>query len=218
MSAQQRIRLAALAGILGPFLLGSVIAILTVVEREFMASIGWTLAAPLDWPSGLALGPYGWIMTLTFLLSGVLIIVFAAGLRLGLRQVRLAAISIWLLVAAGIGMIGLISPTDKTLRTTPRTWHGLLHDASFAVIGLTLMPAMVMLGFVFLKDKRWEDLAVYTWITVALAVPTFWMKGFAFYVFLFAILIWCEVIAFRLRSIGRIFVNSNSETHLTHNN
>jgi len=57
---------------------------------------------------------------------------------------------------------------------------------------------MILLGFVFLKDQRWKNLAVYTWITVALAVPTFWMKGFAFYFFLLAILTWCEVMAFRL--------------------
>ena len=62
------------------------------------------------------------------------------------------------------------------------------------------MPAMILLGFVFQKDERWKNLAVYTWITVALAIPTFWMKGFAFYFFLLAILIWCEVIALRLRS------------------
>ena len=164
-----------------------------------MTSIGWRLEAPLDWPSGLALGPYGWIMTLTFLLCGILIVLFASGLRLSLPRIKLAAISIWLLVLAGVGMIGLISPTDKTIRTTPRTWHGILHDSSFAVIGLTLMPAMILLGFVFRRDARWKDLAVYTWITVALAIPTFWMKGFAFYIFLFAILVWCEVIAFRLK-------------------
>jgi hypothetical protein len=37
---------------------------------------------------------------------------------------------------------------------------------------------------------------------VALAVPTFWMKGFAFYFFLLALLFWCEVMAFRLLSIA----------------
>lgn len=200
MKDQKRLRLAVLAGILGPFLLGSVITVLTIVEQDFMRSIGWRLEAPLDWPSGLALGPYGWIMTLTFLLCGFLILLFASGLRLGLPRTRLANISIWLLVLAGIGMIGLISPTDRTLQTTPRTWHGILHDASFVVIGLTLMPAMILLGFVFRQDERWKDLSVYTWITVALAVPTFWMKGFAFYIFLLAILVWCEVIAFRLQS------------------
>jgi hypothetical protein len=113
----------------------------------------------------------------------------------------LTKIATWLLIAAGFGMIGLISPTDKTLRTTPKTWHGLLHDSSFTVIGFTLMPAMIFLGFVFLQDVRWKNLAVYTWITVVLAVPTFWMKGIAFYFFLATILIWCEVVALRLRSI-----------------
>jgi acyl-CoA synthetase (AMP-forming)/AMP-acid ligase II len=110
-------------------------------------------------------------------------------------------IATWLLVAAGYGMIGLISPTDKTLRTTPKTWHGILHDSSFVVIGATLFPAMILLSFAFLQDRRWKNLAIYTWTTVALAVPTFWMKGFAFYIFLAAILVWCEVIALRLRSI-----------------
>lgn len=205
MNEQTRLRLAVTAGIIGPFLLGSVIAILTILQRDFMTSIGWKLNAPLDWPSGLALGPYGWIMTATFLLSGLLIIIFASGLRLRLPRLRLASISTWLLIAAGYGMIGLISPTDKTLdkelHGMPATWHGRLHDSSFVIIGVTLMPAMLLLGYIFLKDKRWKDLAVYTWITVALAVPTFWMKGFAFYIFLLAILVWCEVIAFRLKSL-----------------
>lgn len=202
MTARQKIRIAALAGIVGPFLLGGVITLLTILERDFMTSIGWKVHAPLDWPSGLALGPYGWILTLAFLISGSLIILFAWGLRLALPPIRLVAISIWLLILAGVGMIGLISPTDKTIDRPLRTWHGILHDSSFVVIGLTLMPAMIMLGFVFLRDERWKNLAIYTWVTVALAIPTFWMKGFAFYVFLLAILIWCEVIAIRLRVIA----------------
>lgn len=206
MNERTRLRIAVIAGITGPLLLGSIITILTIVQRDFMTSIGWKLEDPLDWPSGLALGPYGWIMTATFLISGAFTILFASGLRLRLPRVRLAMISTWLLTAAGFGLIGLISPTDKTLdkmiHNMPATWHGLLHDSSFVVIGLTLMPAMILLGLVFLKDKRWKNLALYTWITVALAIPTFWMKGFAFYIFLLAMLVWCEVIAFRLRSLG----------------
>ena len=204
MSVRQHIKLAALAGMVGPLLLGSVITLLTILERDFMLSIGWKLDAPLDWPSGLALGPIGWIMTSTFFLCGILILIFASGLRLSLPRLGSAVIAIWLLIAAGYGMIGLISPTDKTLdkelHGMPATWHGRLHDSSFVIIGVTLMPAMVLLGYVFLKDRDWKNLAIYTWITVALAVPTFWMKGFAFYVFLAAILIWCEVIALRLQS------------------
>src|SRR5829696_967853 len=154
MTASRRMRLAALAGMIGPLLLGSVITLLTIVERDFMLSIGWKLNAPLDWPSGLALGPLGWIMTSTFLINGILILIFASGLRLSLPRVRPAVIAIWLLILSGVGMVGLISPTDKTIRTTPATWHGRLHDGSFAVIGLTLMPAMLLLGFVFFKNGQ----------------------------------------------------------------
>ena len=204
MSRQQKIRLAAYAGIIGPILLGSVITILTIVERDYMTSIGWRLRAPLDWPSGLALGPYGWIMTLAFAVSGILIVIFAAGFHLILPSGRLTTLSTWLFVLAGLGMIGLISPTDKTIDRPLRTWHGILHDSSFVVIGVTLMPAMILLGFVFRKDERWKNLAVYTWLTVALAVPTFWTKGFAFYFFLLAILVWCEVMALRLLRITAV--------------
>ena len=205
MNERTRLRLAVIAGMIGPFLLGSVITILTIVQRDFMTSIGWRLGAPLDWPSGLALGPFGWIMTAAFLIAGLLIIVFASGLRLRLPDHWLSTVSTWLLIAAGYGMIGLISPTDKTLdkelHGMPATWHGRLHDSSFVIIGVTLMPAMVLLGYIFLKDGDWKNLAIYTWITVALAVPTFWMKGFAFYVFLLAILVWCEVVALRLKKL-----------------
>lgn len=201
MNERTHLRLAVIAGIVGPLLLGIVITTLTIAQRDFMTSIGWRLDAPLDWPSGLALGPYGWIMTATFLLSGLMMIVFASGLRLRLPRLKLAIVATWMLVATGYGLIGLISPTDKTLRSTPATWHGRLHDSSFVIIGLTLMPAMVLLGFVFRKDRNWKNLAVYTWVTVALAIPTFWMKGFAFYIFLLAMLVWCEVIAIRLKSL-----------------
>jgi hypothetical protein len=201
MNVSQHIKLAVWAGIIGPLLLGGVITALTIFERDFMLSIGWKFNAPLDWPSGLALGPLGWMMMSTFFLSGLLMMLFVSGLRLSLPYSSVTRVSIWLLVAAGFGMIGLASLTDKTIRTTPDTWHGHLHDASFALIGFTLMTAMVLLGFVFLQDVRWKNLAIYTWITVVLAVPTFWTKGVAFYFFLAAILIWCEVIALRLRSV-----------------
>ena len=194
------IKLAARAGIVGPILFGLVLLILTFVEHDFLLSLGWRPLEPLDWPSGLALGPYGWIMTLTFLISGLLMTLFAYGLRLSLPRSGWTWLSTWLLSTAGLAMIGLTFASDPTIRSTPRTWHGLLHDSFFVVLGLTFMPAMVLLGFAFRKDSRWENLATYTWVTVALAVPTFWLKGFAFYVFLSAALIWCEVIAFRLKS------------------
>lgn len=200
MSSEQWIKLAARAGMIGPFIFGIVLISLTILKFDFLLSIGWhPFRAPtLDWPSGLALGDYGWVMTVTFILMGFMMIVFASGLRLGLPPVRPALIGTVLISLAGLGLIGLASTTDPTLTTITRTWHGLLHDASFVLVGLTLMPGMIFLGFAFRDSNDWNDLSLYTWITVALALPTFFLKGAAFYVFLIAILIWCEVIAFRL--------------------
>ena len=191
-------KLAARAGIIGPILFGIIILVLTILEYGFMLTLGWRPGDPLDWPSGLALGPLGWIMTLTFLISGLMMIFFTYGLRLGLPRSRWTPIAVGLLALAGLAMVGLIFTTDPTLRTTPKTWHGLLHDSFFVLLGLTMMPAMILLGFVFREDPHWENLAWYTWVTAALAVPTFWLKGAAFYIFLLAELTWWEVISLRL--------------------
>ncbi len=95
-------------------------------------------------------------------------------------------------------MMGLAFTTDPTLRSTPATWHGRLHDLSFVLLGLSLMPGMIVLGFAFQKQIRWKTFSAYTWVTAALALPTFILKGIAFYIFLLAVLGWSEVIAFHL--------------------
>ncbi|HET9590968.1 MAG TPA: DUF998 domain-containing protein [Anaerolineales bacterium] len=199
MSKSRLIKLAALTGLIGPLLFAVVIVGLTIVQADFMRTLGWDPFGPvIDWPSGLALGPYGWLLTVTFPFAGAAMLFFAYGLRLVLRE----KLGTTLLMLAGCAMMGLVFTTDPTLGAISRTWHGILHDAFFVLLGLTLMPAILVLGFVFWRNAQWKDLAIYTWCTVALAVPTFWLKGVAFYVFLLAILVWNEVIAMRLKSMG----------------
>ena len=198
-------KLAARAGMIGPVLFGLVLSALTLLKYDFLLSLGWdpVHAPTFDWPSGLALGDHGWIMTLTFVLSGLMMTFFASGLRLSLPPSRLTFYSTFALSLAGIFLAGLAFTTDPTIRSTPATWHGRLHDLSFVMLGLMLMPAMLLLGFVFRTDAHWRGLASCTWLTVALAGPAFALKGAAFYLFLLAILVWSEVTAIQLhRSDG----------------
>jgi hypothetical protein len=192
---------------IGPALFGGVVTTLTILKYDFLLSLGWhPLNAPtFDWPSGLALGNYGWIMTLTFILSGLMMTIFASGLRLSLPRSRATFISSQTLSLAGLALAGLAFTTDPTTLadSTPATWHGRLHDLSFVMLGLTLMPAMIAFGLAFRTNDRWRNLSLYTWITVALAFPAFWLKGAAFYVFMLAVLVWCEIVALRLGSIIR---------------
>ena len=192
-------KLAAGAGILGPSLFGLVVLALSILQYPFMRSLGWDpLFRPtFDWPSGLALGPLGWIMTLTFLLSGALLSVFAWGLRGELRN-NMGQIGTILLAWAGVAMMGLAFTTDRVITPIPISWHGRLHDLSFMALGLMLIPAMIVFGISFRQTNRWRKFSLFTWITSALAIPTFALKGFVFYAFLAAMLAWNVVIALQL--------------------
>jgi hypothetical protein len=188
--------------LLGPILFASVLAILTFVKYDFLLSLGWhPINDPtFDWPSGLALGKYGWVMTATFIISGLLMTLFAYRLFLDLNPAFSSRLGTLLFAFAGIALAMLAFTTDPTIRETPATWHGQLHDLSFVLLGLTLFPAMIILGFAFRNDEKWKSLSLYTWLTLCLAVPAFALKGAAFYVFLLAILVWNEVAALRLNN------------------
>jgi len=186
--------------LLGPVLFASVLTVLTFIEYKFLLSLGWhPIKDPtFDWPSGLALGHFGWIMSLTFIVTGLIMTLFARRLFLDLKRTPASKLGAMLMAFAGLFLAALAFTTDPTIRDYPATWHGRLHDLSFVLLGLTLFPSMVVLGFAFRADERWKSLSLYTWATLALAGPAFFVKGAAFYVFLFAILVWNEVAALRL--------------------
>ncbi len=198
MNKSRLIELAAHAGMIAPILFAVIVTGLTIAQVDFMRTLGWNPLGPvIDWPSGLALGPYGWLMTITFFVCGATMAFFAYGLQLALQE-KLATT---LLMLAGFAMMCLVFTSDPTIGRAAYTWHGFLHDTSFAVLGFTLMPGMLLLGRVFQRREQWKNLSVYTWGTLAFVIPTFWLKGLAFYIFLLAILVWSEVVALRLRSM-----------------
>ncbi|MFN8463786.1 MAG: hypothetical protein U0X93_18680, partial [Anaerolineales bacterium] len=111
------IKLAARVGIIGPILFATVVTLLTIFKFDFLLSLGWhPINAPtFDWPSGLALGDFGWIMTATFLLSGLMMAIFASGLRLSLStqlktslpHTSLTFFAALALTLAGLALAGL---------------------------------------------------------------------------------------------------------------
>lgn len=191
--------------LLAPILFATVLTALTIIQYDFMRGLGWhPLNNPtFDWPSGLALGKYGFVMTATFIISGLLIAILAQRIKADLGPAATSQTGSALLALSGLALASLAFTTDPTIRTTPATWHGRLHDLSFVLLGLTLFPSMIILGFAFQKNVSWKIFSPYTWITVALAIPAFIFKGAAFYVFLFAILFWIEALAWKLTTTGK---------------
>ena len=186
--------------LLGPILFALVLVTLTIVQYDFLRGLGWhPINDPtFDWPSGLALGPYGIVMTATFIISGLLIALLALRLKADLKPAATSQAGSVLLVLSGLALASLAFTTDPTIRSTPATWHGRLHDLSFVLLGLTLFPSMIVLGFAFQQNKSWKRFSLYTWLTVACAIPAFILKGAAFYIFLLAILFWIETLAWKL--------------------
>src|SRR5438874_1394003 len=139
----------------------------SLLEYKFMRSLGWE---PLgfsntDWPSGLALGQYGYAMTAAFLFNGLLVILFGIGLWQALPESTTLRVAVVLLLLAGIAMMGLAFATDPTIRNASPTLHGRIHDGCFAALGSTLFPSMLLFGCVFRKCSSWRGLSTYTWPT-----------------------------------------------------
>ena len=186
------IRAAAIAGIAGPVLFGSVLVVLTVLQYDFMLGIGWRpLGDPAGaWPSGLALGPYGWVQVLNFIVSGLLLMIFAVGLHFAVANGRGSRVGPSLLFLAGMAMALMGSETDPIRRTTPRTLHGWIHDLAFVLFAFALLCALYFLWRRFKKDPLWQGHARYTLATGIPAAILLAMPGVAYYLFVAVVLLW----------------------------
>jgi hypothetical protein len=179
---------AALAGMLGPVMFVTVLLALSALQYDFMLEIGWRpLADPADaWPSGLALGPYGLLQDANFVASGLLLMLFATGLHLGVGDTR--GLGPALLFVAGTAMALMGFESDPIQRVGPRSLHGLVHDAAFVLFISAMMAALFSLWRGFRKDLRWRDHARYTLATGMLAVLLLLLPGVAYYLFIVTLL------------------------------
>jgi len=195
------IKLAGIAGTLGPVLFGGVLLALSVLEYDFMLGIGWQpVADPAGaWPSGLALGPYGAAQIANFVISGLLLCLFALGLHLEIAtRHALTLPGPALLLVAGVAMTLMGFRTDPIERVGPRSPHGLIHDAAFVVFVLAFLVALFFLWCGSRWDARWRGHARYTLATGIMAVLLLLLPGVAYYLFLVTLLAWIEVTAIRL--------------------
>jgi hypothetical membrane protein len=119
--------------------------------------------SPLRHPvSSLALGPYGWQQILTFVVCGLLVLLFSIGLRRSLRPGPGGVVLPLLVAVWGVGLVGAgVFVTDPIsgypTAATPVTWHGQLHDLAFSLPAFAaLTVAMLTAGVTFTRRRaRW---------------------------------------------------------------
>ena len=197
-------KVGAFAGMVGPIIFGAILVVLTVVQYDFMVEIGWRpLGDPAGaWPSGLALGSYGWIQVLNFVVSGLLLMLLAVGLHTGVDG-RGARVGPVLLLIAGAAMALMGFETDPIFREGPRTLHGWIHDLAFALFVLALLPSLFFLWRRFRKDAPWRNHARYTLVTGVIAALLISLPGVTYYLFVVVVLVWMEATAIRLWRLSR---------------
>jgi hypothetical membrane protein len=196
---------AALAGMIGPVIFVFIVIVLTVAQYGFMRGLGWhpIESSGVPWPSGLALGPYGWLQVLNFILFGLLVIAFAVGLH---RRVsgRAAKIGTGLLMLAGVALVLSGFKTDPELLSTgPQTLSGWIHGLAFLLLTLSLLLTFFLMGWGLRKDPLWRSYGWYSLATGIVFVVGFFIPGqIGTYVFLTVVLVWMFVMALRLRSVA----------------
>jgi hypothetical membrane protein len=197
-------RNAALAGMIGPAIFVLIVIVLTVAQYGFMRGLGWhpIEGSGVPWPSGLALGPYGWLQVLNFILVGLLVIAFAIGLHRTMRG-KAAKIGTGFLMLAGVALVLLGFKTDPELVSTgPQTLSGWIHGLAFLLLTLSLLLAVFFMGWGLRKDPLWRSYGWYSLATGILFVVGSLIPGqIGTYVFLTVILVWMFVMALRLRSV-----------------
>jgi hypothetical protein len=132
--------------------------------------------------SQLALGPWGFVQIVNFLVTGVLVIAAARGLRGVLAPGRGTVWGPRMLAGFGTGMLiagvfvadpGFGFPVGTPDGPGPVSWHGALHGAGFMMAMVSWATAMIILarGFTVRGDRAQAAVCVVALVAAA-AVAT----------------------------------------------
>jgi hypothetical membrane protein len=153
-----RTRLLLACGVVGPLLFISVFLLEGAKRPGYSA---WRHVV-----SALSLGALGWMQILNFLVCGLLLLGFAAGLRLALRSGKGSTWGPLLFVLFGLGLIGSglfvadpdlgYPPGAPSSGQAPPTLHGTLHTIATLVTFSSLVAASMVLARRFAGDPGWK--------------------------------------------------------------
>jgi hypothetical protein len=152
------------AGALAPFLflLGAIG--ISWLQEDFMERLGWEV-----WPSGLALGPHGWLQTANFVVFGVLILVFAyaiAAIPARRRWMRAAPL---LVSIAGVAAMLLVFETDPP--DVEETLHGIVHGVAYLTWLAAIVAAYPLVWWRVRRHAVWQDAPRWPSALALLLVP-----------------------------------------------
>lgn len=162
-----RVRMRALAGIIGPIWFTTLVVIQGLLLADY-SHVRLPISALAAWPTG-------WIQDINFFVCGSLTMVHAFNLHCGVRPTRHGSIGFALLLLSGLGillagvfpwrMVGGV-PTENPPHVV----------AAIMAFGSTALGLMVF-SRRMIADPRWRDLAAYTMVTGIIVLTLFVVLG-----------------------------------------
>lgn len=191
------------AGLIAPALFAVVVTALTLRERAFLNASGWSPLhkSRVEWPSLLALGPSGWLLTATFVVCGALGLLFALTLYRRLQVAPAAALVAVIAFAVALEAFAADAPTQAGAES----WHARLHNAVYPAIPAAAVAAAAVLGTLLRRRPAQRRLAQLSLAAASLmavaAVSALFddVAQLARFVLFGALLVWLELIAFACR-------------------
>jgi hypothetical membrane protein len=153
--------LLAIAGIVGPI----VLVVMDIIAAT--SSPGYSFIR--DSISSLAWAKLGWVQTIGFLVIGLLIELFVAGLLFSIRGVRGFGLGIALIAIFGFGLL-LVGAFHTDPANGPQTLEGQIHGFASKTIFWLFPLAVLLIAPSLRHDHYWRPLFVYTIGTAAFAV------------------------------------------------
>jgi hypothetical protein len=200
----------ALLGLIGPPLFAVAVLAVTALEWDFLHDLGWS-AAPFDspdvpWPSSAALGDYGALLVVGFLVLGASILALALALfRLLARRWKIGP-ALLVVLAAGAFCAAFRTDYGSAGGGGPETWNGVVHALGFTILVFVSIPAMLTLAVQF-RGAGWRRLDAYSLAATLVAVAS--LAGYLagggnlfFFVFLADVLAWLTLVAAQAFSVA----------------
>jgi hypothetical protein len=160
--------LLALTGIAGPLFL---------LAGEFVAvpsAGGYSLMK--DSISSLAWAGMGWVQSLSFLATGLLIEGFAVGLLLNIKRARGFKLGIFFLACVGFGLL-LTGAFRTDVPNIPATFEGIVHGAASNTMFVLLPLAVLLIAPSLRKNSHWRPLFFYSIGTAIFVLVWFGIYG-----------------------------------------
>lgn len=207
MTGVRRLAMLAMAGaLLFPLLL----VVVTAVQRDFLHERGWRVLdhGDVTWPSGTALGPYGFLQVANFLVLGLALLALAVAL--GRTTASRPRVGAWLVGLLALALFLSAFRIDQAMAFgggSPETWNGYLHGAGFLLLLASALAAMIALGFQLRRDPRWRGLGRLSFAGAA-ALPLMLVGvgalngALGFYLFILVLVSWAFVLAWRAYRLG----------------